>query len=120
MGDWEWSVGADAAGLRLDKFLAARDRLASRGSAVAAIDRDTSGIVLFAKHAAAQAQLKEQFLQRQPERTYQAIVYGHPNPPSGTWRDHLLWDDRALLQRQTHPRDPRGKEAVSQYRTVER
>jgi 23S rRNA pseudouridine1911/1915/1917 synthase len=224
MGDSEWSVGTDAAGLRLDKFLAAAERLASRGSAVAAIergkvfvndleatkpdaarrlragdrirvwmdrpgsakrrasphqagdlailyedddliavnkpaglltvplerrgeaadsvlgllkqhfrtnrthqpfvvhriDRDTSGVVLFAKHAAAHAQLKEQFLRREPERIYQAIVYGHPTPPSGTWRDHLLWDDRALIQRKTHARDPRGKEAVSLYRTLER
>ncbi|MGB7219610.1 MAG: RluA family pseudouridine synthase [Vicinamibacterales bacterium] len=84
------------------------------------IDRDTSGVVLFAKHAAAQAQLKEQFLHREPERAYQAIVYGHPTPDAGTWRDHLLWDDRALIQKKTHPRDPRGKEAVSEYRTLDR
>ncbi|OFV90080.1 MAG: hypothetical protein A3G76_07355 [Acidobacteria bacterium RIFCSPLOWO2_12_FULL_65_11] len=93
---------------------------AHRPFVVHRIDRDTSGVVLFAKHAAAQVQLKEQFLRREPERTYRAIVYGHPTPLSGTWRDHLVWDDRALIQRKTHPRDPRGKEAVSEYRTVER
>jgi 23S rRNA pseudouridine1911/1915/1917 synthase len=84
------------------------------------IDRDTSGVVVFAKHAAAQAALKQQFLRHEPERVYQAIVYGHPTPPSGTWRDTLVWDQRSLIQKQTHPRDPRGKEAISEYRTVER
>ena len=39
---------------------------------------------------------------------------------SGTWRDVLVWDEKALIQKETHPRDPRGKEATSHYRTVER
>ncbi len=84
------------------------------------IDRDTSGLVVFAKDAAAQAHIKAQFRRREPERVYLAIVYGHPSPPAGAWRDHLVWDDEALIQKETHPRDPRGKEAVSEYRVVER
>jgi 23S rRNA pseudouridine1911/1915/1917 synthase len=48
------------------------------------------------------------------------VVYGHPTPPAGTWRDRLVWDQRALIQKETHPRDPRGKDAVSEYRVVER
>ena len=83
------------------------------------IDRDTSGLVLFAKDPAAQAELKAQFRRREPERVYLAVVYGHPNPRSGVWRDHLVWDDDALIQKETHPRDPRGKEAISEYRVVE-
>jgi 23S rRNA pseudouridine1911/1915/1917 synthase len=84
------------------------------------IDRDTSGIVLFAKNDAAQARLKAQFLRREPERTYQAVVHGHPAPPTGTWRDRLAWDDRALRQRAAPARDPRGREAITGYRTIER
>jgi 23S rRNA pseudouridine1911/1915/1917 synthase len=84
------------------------------------IDRDTSGVVLFAKHAAALAVLKQQFVRHEPERIYQAVVYGHPSPAAGTWRDHLAWDRRSLIQKQTHPRDPQGKEAISEYRVVER
>lgn len=84
------------------------------------IDRDTSGLVVFAKDAAAQAALKAQFKRRQPERVYWAIVYGHPDPPSGTWRDHLVWDTRLLIQKETSPRDPQGLEAISHYRTIER
>jgi 23S rRNA pseudouridine1911/1915/1917 synthase len=84
------------------------------------IDRDTSGVVLFAKHAAALAILRQQFLRHEPERVYHAVVYGHPSPSSGTWRDHVVWDQRWLIQKRTHARDPQGKEAISTYRTVER
>jgi 23S rRNA pseudouridine1911/1915/1917 synthase len=217
----EWKVGADEAGLRLDKFLAAPARLASRGRALAAIergkvsingreaatadaatrlaagdvvrvwmdrpgsakarprasrvgdlqilyeddallvvnkpagllavplerkreapsvyeqledhfrsrrrkpfvvhriDRDTSGLVVFAKDPGAQARLKEQFKRREPERVYLAVVYGRPDPPRGTWRDHLVWDRKALIQKETHPRDPRASDAISEYRVLE-
>ena len=83
------------------------------------IDRDTSGLVVFAKRPDVQHRLKDQFRRREPERVYLAVVYGHPSPASGIWRDHLSWDQRALVQKKTHPRDPRGKEAISRYRVVE-
>lgn len=83
------------------------------------IDRDTSGLVLFAKTAAAQEHLKEQFKRHRPERIYLAVVYGHPTPAHGTWRDHLAWDDDALVQKETHPGDPRAKDAICRYRVVE-
>lgn len=83
------------------------------------IDRDTSGVVLFAKDGRTHAALKEQFRTRTPERVYLAVVYGHPDPPAGTWRDHLVWDTKALIQKETHPRDPRAAEAIAEYRVVE-
>jgi 23S rRNA pseudouridine1911/1915/1917 synthase len=101
----------------LERYLRPRGR--RRPFVVHRIDRDTSGLVLFAKSAAAQDTLKAQFKRRQPERVYQAIVYGHPSPPSGTWHDHLVWDLKALIQKETSPRDPRGKEAISHYRVLE-
>ncbi len=82
------------------------------------IDRDTSGLVLFAKTLRAQEALKDQFRRREPERVYLAVVYGHP-ASSGTWRDVLVWDQTALIQRETHPSDPRGKEAVAAFRVME-
>lgn len=83
------------------------------------IDRDTSGLVLFAKNGRAQAQLKEQFKRREPERVYLAVVYGVPAPPRGTWRDQLVWDQKVLIQKETHPQDPRGKEAIADYEVLE-
>jgi len=84
------------------------------------IDLDTSGLVLFAKTALAQQRLKDQFRRREPERVYWAVVYGHPDPPQGSWRDRLVWDTKALIQKETHPNDPSGVDAVSNYRVNER
>ena len=83
------------------------------------IDRDTSGLVVFAKNARAQETLKAQFKRREPERVYWAVVYGSPEPPEGTWRDHLVWDQHALIQKRTRANDPKGKEAISHYRVLE-
>jgi 23S rRNA pseudouridine1911/1915/1917 synthase len=83
------------------------------------IDRDTSGLVVFAKDPRTQQQLKAQFERREPERIYWAVVYGCPNPPIGMWRDRLAWDPTALKQRKTGARDPRGHEAISEYRLLE-
>lgn len=99
------------------------DHFRSRGKrkplVVHRIDRDTSGLVVFAKTMRAQAELKEQFKRREPERVYLAVVYGQPSPPSGTWRDHLVWDTKALIQKETHPQDPRASDAISEYRVLE-
>ena len=99
------------------------DHFRSRGKrkplVVHRIDRDTSGLVVFAKTARAQEVLKEQFKRREPERVYLAVVYGHPSPAEGTWRDHLVWDTKALIQKETHPKDPRASEAISAYRVLE-
>lgn len=99
------------------------DHLRSHGKrkplVVHRIDRDTSGVVVFAKDARTHAALKQQFRARTPERVYLAVVYGHPTPASGTWRDHLVWDRKALIQKETHPKDARAVEAISQYKVVE-
>ncbi len=84
------------------------------------IDRDTSGLVVFATTPDVQEQFKRQFIRHEPERVYRAVVYGHPDPPSGIWRDQVVWDSRALMLRAAHPADRRRREAVSEYRTVER
>jgi 23S rRNA pseudouridine1911/1915/1917 synthase len=83
------------------------------------IDQDTSGLVVFAKDAASQSRLKAQFKRREPERVYLAVVYGHPAPARGRWQDHLVWDEKALIQKETHPRDPRAQEAISDYAVLE-
>jgi 23S rRNA pseudouridine1911/1915/1917 synthase len=102
----------------LKTYLSRRGR--RRPYVVHRIDRDTSGLVLFAKTETAQAELKEQFKRHQPERVYHAVVYGLPSPASGIWRDHLVWDVKALIQKETSPRDPRGKAAIGHYRVIER
>lgn len=99
------------------------DRLRSHGKrrpfTVHRIDRDTSGLVVFAKHAAARAALQAQFRRREPERVYLAVVHGRPEPPAGTWRDHLTWDEGAGLQKPARRGGARATEAISDYRVTE-
>jgi len=100
-----------------------QDHLRSHGKrrplVVHRIDRDTSGVVLFAKDGRTQGALKAQFREHTPDRVYLAVVYGHPKPEAGIWRDHLVWDTKALIQKETHPRDPRAAEAISEYKVIE-
>jgi 23S rRNA pseudouridine1911/1915/1917 synthase len=83
------------------------------------IDRDTSGIVVFAKSAQAQQAIKDQFAAREPERVYWAVVHGCPRPAQGRWRDRLAWDQDALKQTATDAKSPQGTEAISDYRVLE-
>ena len=83
------------------------------------IDQNTSGLVVFGKTEPAQRALKDQFKRREPTRIYWAVVYGAPDPPEGTWRDDLVWDEKALIQKPAHPRDPRRQRALSRYKVIE-
>lgn len=83
------------------------------------IDQDSSGLVVFAKDAVTQRALQDQFKRREPERVYHAVVHGRVEPPEGTWRNHLVWNTKALIQKETHARDPRGIESISDYRVLE-
>lgn len=83
------------------------------------IDQDSSGLVVFAKDAQAQKALVDQFRRREPGRVYLAVVHGEPDPPNGIWRDRLVWDERALIQRAARPGDRAAEDAVCEYRVVE-
>jgi 23S rRNA-/tRNA-specific pseudouridylate synthase len=79
-----------------------REHLRSRGKrkplVVHRIDRDTSGLLVFASRLRAQEHLKNQFQRRDPERVYLAVVHGHPQPLQGVWRDYLVWDAEASFR----------------------
>ncbi|QHL86020.1 pseudouridylate synthase [Nibribacter ruber] len=60
-----------------------RDQLGYRLHAVHRLDRGTSGVLLFAKSPEATAPLVKAFAERQPDKTYYAIVRGYA-PESGT------------------------------------
>lgn len=47
------------------------------------LDKDTSGLIVAAKHDAAHAGLARQFATRSLSRTYLALVWGTPSPPRG-------------------------------------
>jgi 23S rRNA pseudouridine1911/1915/1917 synthase len=80
------------------------------------IDRDTSGLVAFAKTRAALHALREQFAGRTPTRVYLAVVEGRPEPARGTWRDWLWWNADRLRQEPSRQAAAGALEAVTHYR----
>src|SRR5215204_5944514 len=48
------------------------------------LDKDTSGVLLFAKHTAAQRHLSHQFQNNQVRKEYLALVAGRPTEDAGT------------------------------------
>ena len=83
------------------------------------IDQDSSGLVVFAKDPDSRHALMQQFKRREAERVYRTVVRGHVHPPDGTWRDRLVWDTKALIQRPAGPSDNDAEDAVSEYHVLE-
>ena len=80
------------------------------------LDRDTSGVIVFARNFAARELLKERFAEHDVDRVYVAIVEGKMNPPRGTMRSHLL--ERRDLKMVSVDAHPEAKFAVTHYRTI--
>lgn len=78
------------------------------------LDRDTSGVLVFAKNAYVRERLQELFAGHDIERVYVAIVHGKLKPPAGTFRS-MLAEDRDLRVRSV---ESEGKEAITHYRTI--
>ncbi|HEX7614545.1 MAG TPA: RluA family pseudouridine synthase [Thermoanaerobaculia bacterium] len=81
------------------------------------LDAGTSGVVLFAKTPAAHRALSLSFQERRAQKTYRALVWGHPLPAKGVidlalsrdpkdGRKMRVWDD--------------GKPSVTRYATLRR
>jgi 23S rRNA pseudouridine1911/1915/1917 synthase len=82
------------------------------------LDRETSGLVVFARTPPAKTMLQAQFEQRAVERIYVAVVDGRVRDDGGVLRDRLA-ESRTLRVHRTRGRDA-GKEAITRYRVIER
>src|SRR5215813_13068708 len=81
------------------------------------LDRETSGLLVFAKSSEAKRFLQEQFARRTVERVYVALVEGRLRETSGILRDRLT-EDENLRVRPTRDRGV-GREAITTYRMLE-
>ena len=79
------------------------------------LDRETSGLLVFAKSPRAKRHLQAQFEARDVERIYVAVVEGRVRDEQGTLESRLV-QDRGLRVRS----GPRGKPAVTRYRVRKR
>lgn len=80
------------------------------------IDRETSGVLVFAKSFAAREALKEKFAAHDVERVYIAVIEGEMDPPQGTIRSYLR--ERKDLRMESVDAHPDAKLAVTHYRTI--
>ena len=81
------------------------------------LDRETSGVLVFAKTFEVREALKEKFAVHDVDRVYVAIIEGALDPPGGTIRSHLR--ERKDLRMESVDAHPDAKLAVTHYRTIE-
>ena len=83
------------------------------------IDKDTSGLLVIAKTEVAMAHLAKQFFDHSIERTYQAIVWGCPDPPEGTITANVGRHPTQRLLQYVFANPEEGRHAVTHYRVME-
>lgn len=106
----------------IDRLLGAWGEGVSRPRLTHRLDRDTSGVMVLGKSASAAARLAAAFAGREAEKTYWAIVEGHPRPATGVIDLPLAKNGVADFERVSpvHADDPNAKPALSEYVTLAR
>jgi len=89
-----------------------------RPGVVHRLDKDTSGLILLAKNDQAHRWLQEQFRLRKTIKTYIALVDGKPPTPSGRI-EAAVGRDSVHRKLMAVTGIKKGREAVSEYRTLE-
>lgn len=83
---------------------------------VTRLDKDTSGLMLFAKHGYAHARLDKQLQAKTLEKRYYALVAGQGNlPEKGDIIAPIARDDQSIITRRVHPS---GKYAHTSYQVI--
>lgn len=80
------------------------------------LDREASGVIVFAFTEEAQEKLKSQFEDHSILREYLAIVQGELFPRKGTWQSHLLEDGIYYVRSVADP--SRGRIATTHYEVI--
>ena len=110
----------DEVGLSMAGALPARaGDPAVRPGIVHRLDKDTSGLLVVAKHDVAHRRLAAQFAERTTRRQYLALVWGVPQPPSGTVEGNIGRDPRNRKRMAVVPAG-QGKEAATHYELLDR
>lgn len=90
-----------------------------RPGVVHRLDKDTSGVLIFAKTDKAYRWLVKEFKSRDVRKTYLALVDGHPPTPTGRIEAPIERDFKIRTRMAVTLRD-QGKPAVSEYFELER
>lgn len=92
---------------------------AERPGIVHRLDKDTSGVLILARNEVAYNWLVRQFKSRKTKKTYMALVDGEPPTPSGRIETAIGRDEKNR-QRMAVVYGDKGKNAVTEYHTLER
>ena len=79
------------------------------------IDKETSGVLVFAKDIKIHSMLKMHWNEDVTMREYYAVVDGHPDEESGRLVNYLKENQNHMVY---VTNDPRGKKAITNYETV--
>ena len=82
------------------------------------LDAPVTGVVLLARTSKAAARMTEQFRTHAVEKTYWALVEGTPQPPSGSYTDWLVQDERHRRMHVVESAHAGAKEARLAYRLL--
>lgn len=82
------------------------------------LDKETSGLIILAKNERAHRWLQDQFRLRKVEKTYLALVDGKPPTPTGRVEASIGRDPSHRKKMAIVP-EGKGREAVSEYKTLE-
>ena len=82
------------------------------------LDRDTSGVMVFARHERHKEYIQLQFAQRAVHRTYHALVEGRPKNNSGSTREWLV-EDKHLHVKRVKSSFHGAKEAITHWSVTE-
>ncbi len=86
--------------------------------AVHRLDRDTSGIMMFAKTKKAKELLKEMFQKHDIKRVYLAIVDGVLDSNKGRWESHLVEMENLRVKTIRNPKA--GQLAITDYQVIKK
>jgi 23S rRNA pseudouridine1911/1915/1917 synthase len=84
------------------------------------IDKDTTGLMVFAKNAHAMQHVAAQFKAHSSTRTYQAIVWGNLKENAGTITGNIARHERNRMQFDVFSDPDIGKHAVTHYKVLQR
>ncbi len=92
--------------------------MAARPGIVHRLDKDTSGVIITAKHPAAHTFLAQQFADRKVGKLYLAVVKGVPRQTSGVLESRILRDPKNRKSYTAKEGGSTGKPAITSYQTV--
>jgi 23S rRNA pseudouridine1911/1915/1917 synthase len=111
-----WTGPTVLAGLAAAGIQVSTSGAAERQGIVHRLDVGTSGLMVIAKSERAYSRLKRAFKERTVDKTYHALVQGHPDPSRGTIDApvgrHPVHDHRWAVVAE-------GKDSVTHYETLE-